>query len=683
MIEKERKLADALNQLKTEFIGIDEQIEGVIDNMRTWYLFPELQERPLVVCLWGLTGVGKTALVKRIATLLDIEKDLVYFNFAEIGECSTWEIESNIEEQLSNERSNRMFVYDEFQYAATIDSKGEELDNKHGLKPFWELLDSGKIHKRNSFWKVRSIYDIAYHLVKINSYCPMQIVEGKWVNAAECLKGCSPYELREYRKYFRFNVGGEEEKKPNAEGPIFGKGDFFIYDEYVERIIELIDQTKSQVSDKILFYNKICKMDIAELLNLINEAYDGGSKGYDMKFNDSIIFVLGNLDEAYMMALDVDPDMSPDQFHKMTKKITIFNIKEALQKRFRNEQIARLGNIHMIYPSFSCDSFKKIISMALNNYAAEVAKHIGVKLEFDRRIHKAIYDESVYPTHGTRPIFSTVHEMIKTKLPLIIRDLEDKRKNVATIKYTFKKKQIILKCLNDNGDVLLEKAYKANLRLEPLRDCTKDEEQALTALHESGHFVLYSKLTGRLPEKLCSKTVSDKTGGFLMMDIDKKNIGSKKELEDEIKVLIAGYAAEKLICSEDRKATHGASSDLWRATTIASKMVRKWGMGNDIAVTTYLSDPVSTEAGSIVKDDMQDDANGQIRDIIQYCYNEVVKVLNEKHWRKMLKESALWLTEHATMSKKKMKEIYDIVPEEVKNENKENENYYREKINNL
>ena len=85
-LEKKEKLIDnAAKTLKNEFIGIDEQIDGIMNNLRTWFLFPELQSRPLVISLWGLTGVGKTSVVKRIAQLLDIERDLVYFNFAEIG----------------------------------------------------------------------------------------------------------------------------------------------------------------------------------------------------------------------------------------------------------------------------------------------------------------------------------------------------------------------------------------------------------------------------------------------------------------------------------------------------------------------------------------------------------------------------------------------------------------------
>ena len=111
-IERKNKVVDnAISVLKTEFIGIDKQIDEIMDNVRTWYIYPQLQVRPLVVNLFGMSGIGKTSLVKRISQLLDIEKDYVYFNFASISESSSWEIENQIEEELSNEKSNRMFVY--------------------------------------------------------------------------------------------------------------------------------------------------------------------------------------------------------------------------------------------------------------------------------------------------------------------------------------------------------------------------------------------------------------------------------------------------------------------------------------------------------------------------------------------------------------------------------------------
>ena len=100
-IKKKNKVIDnAILVLKKEFVGIDKQIDEIMDNVRTWYIYPQLQSRPLVVNLFGMSGIGKTSLVKRISELLDIEKDYVYFNFASINESSSWEIENQIEEEF-------------------------------------------------------------------------------------------------------------------------------------------------------------------------------------------------------------------------------------------------------------------------------------------------------------------------------------------------------------------------------------------------------------------------------------------------------------------------------------------------------------------------------------------------------------------------------------------------------
>ena len=111
---------------------------------------------------------------------------------------------------------------------------------------------------------------------------------------------------------------------------------------------------------------------LTELFNFIERVFHNAKRGYDINFSDSVVLVLGNLDESYDMAFNVNPDMSPDQFHKITKKLNIVDIKKGLQQRFRNEQIARLGNIHVIYPSFSSESFRKIIELNLNSFAKDV-----------------------------------------------------------------------------------------------------------------------------------------------------------------------------------------------------------------------------------------------------------------------------------------------------------------------
>lgn len=700
-IKKKNKIVDdAISVLKSEFVGIDKQIDEIMDNVRTWYIYPQLQIRPLVINLFGMSGIGKTSLVKRISELLDIEKDYVYFNFASISEQSSWEIENQIEEELANEKSNRMFVYDEFQYAATINPKtGEERDNKSGLKPFWELLDSGLLHKRSDFWNVRTPLKVLEYMTKINIKNKMEIKNGVWTNVQECLVHFKPYDIQKFTEVFNFeydsskirkedeggNLLEEVEDKPKIENQKEELIPFFIKEDYLEKIINLYDTTTGKISDKLETYHRLEAMDCDKIIDFITVVYENARKGYDLKFNDSIIFVIGNLDEAYEMSFNINPDMSPDQFRKITEKISVVDIKDALKRRFRNEQIARLGNIHVIYPSFSEQNFKDIIDLSLNAYKKEAFALSGYELAFDDTIKKIIYDEGVYPTHGTRPIFSTVHEIVKSRFPEIIRYICENNlvDSVQQIKYTFdtEKNKVVILCYDVHGCAITNIEFDIKLRLKKLRDSdSTDEEQALCALHESGHFVMYAKLFGKMPEKLVSRTTDTNTGGFLMEDIDevKKKI-SKRDMLNEIRVLLGGYVAEKLFFGEEM--TSGASNDLYRATQLASRIVRRFGMGSNVFVSTW-NDAPDDNFGYLINENNQNYINMEIKQIIEEAENEVRFTLLNEEWKKMLKESSLYLCENSAMSKEKMQEIYDKVADTAKIAVRD-DNFYHQIIENI
>jgi len=711
--QKEKLLDNACSVLKKEFVGLNEIIDGIIYNVKPWFLFPELQNRPHVVCLWGLTGTGKTSLVKRLCQLLEIEKDMVYFNFAEIGECSSWDIESKIEEELSSERSNRVFVYDEFQYAATLDATGAEKDRKSGLKPFWELLDDGKLHRRDSFWRVRTLYKVVGYMQKINAFCPIKLEHGVWVNSQECMSYFTQYDIAMFSQVFNFDTNNgktvhglpqngpvanedyddddccrdEVATQSSASGQLASiigdkKGDgsrhFFLKDHYLDTLIELYDKTKSTVSDKLTIFHKIREYSFEQLLGLITEVFDSATKGYDLNFSDSIIFVIGNLDEAYTIAFNADPDMSPDQFNKVTKKITIVDVKEALQKRFRNEQIARLGNIHMIYPAFSSKSFMEIINLSLAKYAKDVKELTGYDVIFKDSIVKFIYNESVFPTHGTRPIYSSIHEIVKAKLPLVMREVYDKEDDIKKIEFSHKGRKTIIEIYSNSNELIQTLKYTEKTRLDKLRESECDEEQAIVAVHESGHFAVYAALMHKIPEKLCSKTASSNNGGFLMQDFDDTHkLHSVDMLLNRIKISLGGYCAEKMVFGDDYMSV-GASSDLRSATRTASQLVRDYGYCAPY-VTTYSENAEINDFGHMIRPESREEANAEIIDIIKICENDVNNILKSDCWRTLLKDSSEYLSVNSNMPKKKMQELYDKVASTCKADKKGSE-YYRNKI---
>ena len=696
---KNKIVDDAIAQLKKEFIGIDEQIDTIMSNVRVWFLYPQLQSSPCVVNVFGMTGCGKSSLVKRIAELLDVEKNYVYFNFCSINEQSSWEIEQDIEEQLDNECSNRIFVFDEFQYAASIRSNGEENENKNGLKPFWELLDTGVIHKRNSYWEVKEIAKVLMAMSKINVAHPMVIKNGVWINASECLADFTPYDMKLFDSVFNYTRDDNDRKstKPNVKqtdksggmdvdeecSPIPSMAlfrdvydSFFIREGILSRITSLYSKAYNVVCEVSDVYQKLLNMDVYGIMDWLHDVYTKAQKGYDLKFDNSIIFVIANLDEAYNVAFDVNPDMSPDQFNKITKKISVVDIKKALQKRFRNEQIARLGNIHVIYPSFTSDSFKKIITLNLEAYGKKAKELCGVDIEFDESVKNMIFKESVYPTHGTRPIFSSIHEIIKTKLPYIIRNVceNNKDKSLALIRYGYKGKKMVITVFDKNGKEIDTYKFSEKLRLEEMRSSTTDEKQADTAVHESGHFVVYSYLNGKVPEKVVSRSVDRETEGFMMEDVDddNTNVGSRIDILNEIKVCLGGYVAEGIIFGESRR-SGGASSDLNRATKLASKMVRKLGLGGVVYVTTYSNN----QGDLLINENNQDDINECIKNIMNTCLEETKEIINKPHIMKMLKSSSKYLLTHSQIPKTVMKKLL----EEAKAEGyicEDTSSYYRD-----
>lgn len=689
---KNEVIDNAIVELKKKYIGVDEQIDEIMNNVRTWYCYPQLQDRPCVINLWGLSGCSKTDSVRTIAKLLDLEEDLIYFNFADINEKNAWEIENDIEDSVGNNKSNRIIVYDEFQYAATLDKQKEEKDNKGALKPFWELLDTGILNKKPEMRTLFNVYK-AYLILKriVDTKYPIELVNGKWLNSEDYIKNLDGYERKSIFEVF---TESEKEIKPNIgcdmgqnnNGPIR-------IDSKTKRVNRCVEFNPWFIDNAVDVYNnvnnskfstdnvdirkKIYSMNVTELMEFFYNLYHSSCKGYKLDFKDSLVFVIGNLDEAYDVSFNVNPDMSPDQFHKITKKITVVDIKEALKDRFRNEQIARLGNIHVIYPSFSSSTFKGIIDLQLSKYAKEVEDRIGCKLTYDSSIKNIIYREGVFPTHGTRPVFSTIQEIVKSRLPEVMKAMTDAKlaQKLDSLEYSYSNGYVRVKTYDIDRNLLTTVKSKLKLRVDNLRKSTLDDKQALCAVHESGHFVAYASIYGNVPAKLISVATESGTGGFLLKDDDEdeRAIKTYDYYMNNIKIALGGYVAERIVFGDDNK-TSGAVSDLRKATSIASKMVLELGMYSAV----FKSNILNMDSQYLVIDDKREDSNRTINCIITRAIEELDELFSDDDYRIMLKKSSDYLSTHSELPRNKMKEIYSIIPNEKRTVR--NDRFYRDKL---
>ena len=75
--ERSAQLRHVAAELKTELFGIDDIIDRVIDTIRAWYVLPDIINRPVIVNLWGLTGTGKTQLIRSLSKKLGFYDRLI------------------------------------------------------------------------------------------------------------------------------------------------------------------------------------------------------------------------------------------------------------------------------------------------------------------------------------------------------------------------------------------------------------------------------------------------------------------------------------------------------------------------------------------------------------------------------------------------------------------------------
>ena len=69
-----KELEEITINLKKEFVGIDNIIDQFIKNLYIWYVMPEIQTRPLIINMFGMTGTGKTDLVRKFVNFAKMNK---------------------------------------------------------------------------------------------------------------------------------------------------------------------------------------------------------------------------------------------------------------------------------------------------------------------------------------------------------------------------------------------------------------------------------------------------------------------------------------------------------------------------------------------------------------------------------------------------------------------------------
>jgi cell division protease FtsH len=193
-----------------------------------------------------------------------------------------------------------------------------------------------------------------------------------------------------------------------------------------------------------------------------------------------------------------------------------------------------------------------------------------------------------------------------------------------------------------------------------------DAEKEMTAFHEAGHAIVGRLMPEHDPVYKVSIIPRGRALGVTMFlpEKDKYSI-SKRKINSQIASLFGGRIAEELVYGKDAVTT-GASNDIERATELAHKMVKLWGMSDVMGPMAYGEDEGEVFLGRQVtkhkhiSEQTFNKVDAEIRTIVDSNYSIAYKILKEN--RDVLDAMAAALVEFETIDKEQIDDLMARIP---------------------
>lgn len=157
------------------------------------------------------------------------------------------------------------------------------------------------------------------------------------------------------------------------------------------------------------------------------------------------------------------------------------------------------------------------------------------------------------------------------------------------------------------------------------------KEKEIVAYHEVGHALVSALQKNTLPIQRI--TIVPRTGGALgyvwQVPEEEKQLESKRELEEEIVICLAGRAAEEL---KFDSVTSGAANDIEKATSIARTMITMYGMSDKFGMVQlesvtgqYLDNRRVLNCSS----ETETKVDTEVKNMIKASYEKAIKLLKK------------------------------------------------------
>lgn len=206
---------------------------------------------------------------------------------------------------------------------------------------------------------------------------------------------------------------------------------------------------------------------------------------------------------------------------------------------------------------------------------------------------------------------------------------------------------------------MLESIDKVLLGPERKSHVLSDKEKKVAAYHEAGHALVAASLPGAEPIRKISIIARGRAAGYtLKLPTQEKYLKSRSEFLDELATLLGGYTTEKLVFGE---ITTGASNDLEKASELARKLVKEYGMSEKLGAVAFGEKEEMIFLGKEIGEQrnysevVAAKIDEEVSKFIKDAQNTAKKILKKK--RKLLNKIANALVEKETIEREEFEKL--------------------------
>jgi len=536
--------------LRKSHVGLNDEIDRMMEAVAAWQLFHAAQERPRILGLWGMTGTGKSSIVRTLLQELELEERTCWLD---AGECrrGQW-LEQHMDLLRTHlHGSPLVVVIDEFQHARTVKS-GIELEEAPELRRMWELIDAGRALLMPGYRRLEDLMDLRDQLAT-------QLANGVLVRNGRVVRG-----ITAFRKSMEVHMDNRD--KTLAWAIPMSNWSW-------------LRESKAGTRSLATLQRQMEQLDGDGLLALLDQAISEARTPHVFDARQALVIVLGNLDDLYVLGREPLPALDPDVLLARHERLSTTGVQQALLELFRIEQVARMGTDHLVLPPMGRNTVRELVSRETQRMAERTGQLAGAHIRISEGLLDRLLAQAAIPILGARPIVEAVQQVVPVLLSQVLLHPWSTQPKAITLE-------------SDGGRVhaLVETESGADhmvLRWPASRPPEKKagrEIQLRVAVHEAGHLICGTRLRGSTPLQACSNAGHASIAGFVIWLQEDEPL-TKQSIVPRLAVLLGGHIAEELVYGKEGLSA-GSDDDLYKASAMALDLIRTHGLGNDLRYQT-------------------------------------------------------------------------------------------------